>query len=221
LADGEAAARAAGEDERPQSRGEQRRQAFLDAAIDVFLEQGFECASVNEIVRRAGGSLAPLNAQFGNKEGLFETVIAEATQRFSEPYIRAADLDRPLAEGLQDIGEQFLTMLIQPRSLAFFRLMIAEGRKAPGVGEAWLHGGPERVRAAVADYLIARGAREGVRITPHDAAIAGGFFCDMVRSRHQYRGLFQTGTYSLTPQAVRDHVATAVRMLLDGLRMRA
>jgi len=206
--------------ERPASRGEQRRQAFLDAAIGVFLEQGFESASVNEIVRRAGGSLATLYAQFGNKDALFETVIGEATIRFSEPFIRAADnnLERPLHEGLQDIGEQFLQLLLMPRALAFFRLMIGEGRKAPSASEGWVHGGPERVRLAVADYLLARASREGFTLAEREAETFGGFFCDMVRSRHQYRALFHDGEYTLTPEEIRDHVALAVRILLDGLR---
>ena len=39
-----------------------RRHAFLLAAREVFLEQGYEEASVNDVVRRAGGSLATLYA---------------------------------------------------------------------------------------------------------------------------------------------------------------
>ncbi|MBS0385347.1 MAG: helix-turn-helix transcriptional regulator, partial [Proteobacteria bacterium] len=45
-------------------RGVARRHAFLLSAREVFLEQGYEQASVNDVVRRAGGSFATLYAQF-------------------------------------------------------------------------------------------------------------------------------------------------------------
>ncbi|MGE3143512.1 MAG: TetR/AcrR family transcriptional regulator, partial [Hyphomonadaceae bacterium] len=111
------------------SRGEARRAAFLEAATDVFLEQGYEAASVNEVVRRAGGSLATLYSQFGNKDGLFAAVVEQATTRFSQSIMSAVDPDMALADGLQAIGEHFLTTALTPRSLAFFRLIVGEGRK--------------------------------------------------------------------------------------------
>ena len=40
-------------------RGVARRQAFLQAAREVFLEQGYEAASVNDVVRLAGGQIEP------------------------------------------------------------------------------------------------------------------------------------------------------------------
>ena len=55
----------------------------LQAAREVFLEQGYEAASVNDVVRRAGGSLATLYAQFGNKEGLFQAVTQDQHERFT------------------------------------------------------------------------------------------------------------------------------------------
>jgi len=58
-------------------RGAARRQAMLDAACEVFLEHGFEGASVADVVRRSGGSLATLYASFGSKEGLFEAIVAQ------------------------------------------------------------------------------------------------------------------------------------------------
>ena len=58
-------------------RGEARRRAFLDAAGKVFLAQGLGNASVNDVVRLAGGSLATLYQQFGSKEGLFLAMFEE------------------------------------------------------------------------------------------------------------------------------------------------
>jgi len=204
---------------KPATRGEQRRRAFLDAAADVFLEQGYEAASVNEVVRRAGGSLATLYAQFGNKDGLFQAVIEDITERYSEAIIDAADTDLPLEQGLQQIGEQFLGSILRPRAIAFTRVMIGEGRKIPDMMERWILSGPERVRAAVSEFLLSRGCKEGLHLTEEEADLAGSFFCEMVRSRHQYRA-FAYEEYPMDEAEARRHVAMAVRFFLDGVRAR-
>lgn len=204
---------------RPATRGEARRQAFLEAATDVFLEQGFEAASVNEVVRRAGGSLATLYSQFRNKDGLFLAVIEETTARFAAGMLAAIDQSIPLEKGLQEIGEQFVISLLQPRSLAFFRIMVGEGRKFPDLMTRFVEVGPERVRAAVAEYILARGPQENVHLTPAEADLAGSYYCEMLRAKHQYRAL-SDDTYMLSEEEIAAHVRYAVRFLLDGLRSR-
>jgi AcrR family transcriptional regulator len=53
---------------------EQTRARLLDAAREVFSQQGFQGATVREICRRAEANVAAVNYHFGNKEGL----LAEA-----------------------------------------------------------------------------------------------------------------------------------------------
>jgi AcrR family transcriptional regulator len=72
-------------------RAELRRAAFLKAARDVFLEYGYEAANMAEIVKRAGGSLSTLYAQFGGKKGLFEAMIdARVTDLTEQMHIELA-----------------------------------------------------------------------------------------------------------------------------------
>lgn len=201
------------------SRGEARRQAFLDAAMDVFLEQGFETASVNEIVRRAGGSLATLYQQFGSKEGLFLAVADAAIERFVAPMASAAHEDGPVEQVLRQIGESYLTSMLTPNGLSFFRTVIGEGRKFPPLMQRFLRNGPDRVRTIVAEFLQERAPREGLKINAENAERMASFFCEMVRGRHQYRALADD-QYALTPDAVRAHVEAAASVFLDGVRVR-
>jgi len=53
---------------------DQTRTRLLDAAREVFSQQGFQGATVREICRRAEANVAAVNYHFGNKEGL----LAEA-----------------------------------------------------------------------------------------------------------------------------------------------
>ena len=89
-------------------RAELRRAAFLKAARDVFLEYGYEAANMAEIVKRAGGSLSTLYAQFGGKKGLFEAMIDARVNELTEQMQIELAAHAPLREGLRRIGEAFL-----------------------------------------------------------------------------------------------------------------
>lgn len=45
-------------------RTEARREAIIDAAASVFLEMGYERASMNEVTKRMGGSKATIYSYF-------------------------------------------------------------------------------------------------------------------------------------------------------------
>lgn len=53
------------------------RRALLDGAADVFAEQGYERATVAEIVERSGASVGSLYNLFGGKEELFRALHEE------------------------------------------------------------------------------------------------------------------------------------------------
>src|SRR5215831_8448684 len=52
-------------------RTKQTQRALLDAAREVFAEQGFSSASIADIVERAGSSVGSLYHHFGGKSELF------------------------------------------------------------------------------------------------------------------------------------------------------
>ncbi|MBX9745266.1 MAG: TetR/AcrR family transcriptional regulator [Hyphomonadaceae bacterium] len=197
---------------RVQDRGVARRHAFLAAAREVFLEQGYEAASVNDVVRRAGGSLATLYAQFGNKEGLFLAVA----QDLHEELVRAMtpqNVDHlPLEEGLHVIGEQFCRNIISRDNLAFFRIIVGEGRHFPEQVQRYLtQGGAEKVRGVIATYIDACKADLG------DSDVAASYLLELWRSRIHYRAL-AVENYALTDEQLATHVSDAIRFFLRAAR---
>ncbi len=196
-------------DPRHVDRGVARRHAFLLAARDVFLEQGYEEASVNDVVRRAGGSLATLYAQFGNKEGLFLAVAQDQHERFVQAITPDCVDHLKLEDGLQAIGERYLAALLTRDNLAFFRIIVGEGRKFPQLLQRYIATGADKVRAVVVDFLKSRAEQI------ENPEMVASYFLEVMRSRHQYRALADEN-YVLSEKDLTQHVRAGVRFFLNG-----
>jgi AcrR family transcriptional regulator len=197
---------------RAQDRGVARRQAFLQAAREVFLEQGYEVASVNDVVRRAGGSLATLYAQFGNKEGLFFAVVQDQHERFANE-IKPECVDHlPIEEGLIAIGEHYLRALLTRDNLAFYRIIVSEGRKFPELVKRHVAASADKMPDVVSNYIETRRKPDGFKIdVPH----AGAYFNGLIRARVHYFALSDPD-YRLSEAELKEHVRGAVTVFLSG-----
>src|ERR1700683_259769 len=60
------------------------QRALLDAAREVFVEQGFAEASIAEVVHRAGSSVGSLYHHFGGKSELFIALWREHQAAYEE-----------------------------------------------------------------------------------------------------------------------------------------
>jgi len=59
------------------SKGERTRQAIMEAAYDLFLEQGYAATSMRQIAERAGLALGGIYNHFLNKDAIFCELILE------------------------------------------------------------------------------------------------------------------------------------------------
>jgi len=98
----------------------ERRQAILDAALHLFIEQGFEKVSMRNIADAIEYSPATIYLNFKDKN---ELLLALQTQGFglmSEQLRTVAGIEHPATQ-LQAIGEQFLAFALAHPEL--FELM--------------------------------------------------------------------------------------------------
>jgi AcrR family transcriptional regulator len=116
------------------SRTAETRQVLLDAAREVFCEQGFHDAGVAQVVSRAGSSVGSLYHHFGGKTELFMALWEQ--DRAAHEHAAAAAVAKASAEGEQDplnlfaVGAQaFLEYAWRRRDLA--RLFLG-GDAPPG-----------------------------------------------------------------------------------------
>lgn len=75
-----------------QARGEKRIAELLDAAAEVFAEEGFKGATTNAIAARAGASPGTLYQFFKNKEAIAEALMARYVEHLRRAHGEAFDL---------------------------------------------------------------------------------------------------------------------------------
>jgi AcrR family transcriptional regulator len=140
----------------------------------VFLESGFERASMDVIAARAGTTKRTLYAHFENKEKLFLAVIELVRGLLLGRLKMPADYSDDTEEALVLFCARFLETVVWSRSIRMFRLGMVESERFPdgasqlyeamfGTAQEWLEAFlrerlklPRKAAAQTASELLGR-----------------------------------------------------------------
>lgn len=164
-----------------------KQQKILEMAAKLFLKNGYEGVSVDEVTRAAGGSKTNVYTYFGGKEGLFIAVVEYLIADALQPFKALKVSDHPPEEALKELGRTFLDIILGEHLLALHRLVVAESARFPQLGRAWFAAGPEYVYRSVEAYLEAQ-QRVG-RLRPGNPRRAAALFLDMMTFDVHHRTL--------------------------------
>ncbi len=128
----------------------------LAGARDVFLDDGFEGASVDDIARAAGVSKATLYSYFPDKRLLFMEVARVECGIQAEAAIAKIDPTKPLGPLMRDIANHFLDFLCSDFGQRIFRICVAESARFPELGRAFFESGPLRMHEELVALLSAK-----------------------------------------------------------------
>lgn len=175
----------------------------LAGAREVFLREGFEGASVDQIARDAGVSKATLYSYFPDKQALFMAVLSSQCQLQSEQAMGIEILQRPVPEALFSIAHSFLNFLMSDFSVQVFRVCVAESARFPELGRAFYESGPKQVLDEIAAYLSSDKVRQELDI--EDPYMAADQFLQLCRADMLLRKIFSV-EHDATPEHI-DRVA--------------
>ena len=121
---------------RRQQASQQRRQAILDAALDLFAANGFAATRLDEVAERAGVAKGTIYLSFKDKEDLFEQIVIGAIGPvLATLEQRAAQPDIPFPTLLRGLVELFRTEVLGTRRKEIIRLVVTEGGRFPRIAE--------------------------------------------------------------------------------------
>jgi TetR/AcrR family transcriptional repressor of mexJK operon len=186
--------------EKPKGR---KHDQVIAGAQQVFMEQGFEGASVDDIARVANVSKATLYSYFPDKRLLFIAVLKEECARQAQLTFAVDDSVKPSAALLQE-AKRFVRFLASPIALNMFRVVIAESQRFPEIGHEFYKSGPGRSRRRMIDYFEA--AIERGELAIDVCAVAADQFAELCKSDCFYRIMLNMND-GMT-EAEMDQVAT-------------
>lgn len=164
----------------------------IAGAREVFLREGFEGASVDQIARDAGVSKATLYSYFPDKQALFMAVLTSQCQMQSEQAMGIEILQRPVPEALYSIAQSFLTFLMSDFSIQVFRVCVAESTRFPELGRAFYDSGPKQVLDQIAAYLGSEKVAQELKID--DPYMAADQFLQLCRADMLLRRILNVDT---------------------------
>ncbi|HSW26142.1 MAG TPA: TetR/AcrR family transcriptional regulator [Burkholderiaceae bacterium] len=173
---------------RGRPRDPERYRRVMEAARGHFDAHGFERTSVDAIAAEAGVSKMTIYSHFASKEGLFEAVVRDRTDRVMGGLagVEALDPKQP-QRALLAIGEQFLTLAREEATLGQFRSIYGAAGVQREACRAFYRQGADRLIGDLAAYLRRVDAQGTLNIRrPRQAA---DLFLSMFLGDGHIRGL--------------------------------
>ncbi|MDO6965429.1 TetR/AcrR family transcriptional regulator [Rhizobium alvei] len=143
---------------REEKRQERLRQ-IEDVTYRLIEEGGFEAVTMQAVAKRAGASLETLYRWYGDKVGLFRSLVERNADEIKALLAGSTEDDgEPLAM-LDLVGQRLLSMLTGPRAIALNKAAVADG--SGNLGRALAGAGRDTV-APLVGALFKRASASGV-----------------------------------------------------------
>jgi AcrR family transcriptional regulator len=179
-----------------------KRRQILDGARKVFLDLGFDGASMGEIARAAGVSKGTLYVYFADKCRLFESIVEEEKIAQSKSAVNF-DPGRDVDTTLPEFGRAYISVLCRPGGGSAIRTVMAIAERMPEVGSRFYTNVIAMTVDRFATYLEAR-ARLG-ELVIDDYQLAAWQFMQMCQAT-----LFQAFIFQAKPSPSPDQIAKVV-----------
>lgn len=182
----------------------------VEGALKVFMADGYEGASVDDIAREAQVSKATLYSYFPDKRLLFTEVTRQVCERTAEEQFDGT-LEQDPRGYLMRAGYHVVDLLLSDFSQKMFRICVAEGERFPDLGPRFFEGGPRVERDRMITYFKAALARGELHI--EDLELAAEQWMALCRSGLFPRIIFRLGL-EVTQADIDRVVLGAVDMFL-------
>lgn len=143
-------------------RSEDRPDEVLDAALQLFVRNGFAATKVEDIAVKAGLSKGAVYRYFSSKEDIFESLVKRAlTPMADQTSVLAQTSRQDPAVLLKNILTMLIGYLSDPNTVALPRLVLTEAARFPVLAAAYRRQVVDKAVLAL-ETIVQRGIDEGV-----------------------------------------------------------
>jgi AcrR family transcriptional regulator len=190
-----------------------KRRQILDGARKVFMDLGFDGASMGEIARAAGVSKGTLYVYFADKCRLFEAMVEEELALGHVAF--NFDPARDVTTTLREYGRTHIAMVCRPGGGSAIRTVMGIAERMPEVGRRYYARALEQNINRLAAYL-AQHVKTG-ELAIDDCELAASQFPLMCQASLFLPWIFQAAP-APSPERIAEVVDSAVRMFLAAYR---
>src|SRR6202041_4020623 len=199
----------------PSGEDSAKRRQIVQGARSIFLAQGFDAASMNDIARAAGVSKGTLYVYFKDKEQLFEAIVEQECQGQAEGIFDFDPSDHDVEAVLTRLGLAYIRFLCRPEKASAIRSVIAIAERMPELGRKFYERGPGKGIAKLAAYIKAQ-VEAGVLVV-EDCEVAAAQLLEAYQAM-----LFKSMVFNFVREPSEEQIArvvpTAVRVFLAAYR---
>jgi TetR/AcrR family transcriptional regulator, regulator of autoinduction and epiphytic fitness len=190
-----------------------KRNDILDAAVIIFLRDGYERASMDDIARKAKVSTATLYKHAESKSALFGSIMARAWDVGDAAADKAlvTALEGSVRTAMTTLGEHYAVSLTDPKVFALFRAIIGECQRFPELGQDLYNRAKLPYLLRIERYLEEQTAMGTLRVD--DAKMATRQFLGMINDQVFWPG-FLVSDFKVSPAQRRLVVSEAVKTFL-------
>ncbi|MBW9092951.1 TetR/AcrR family transcriptional regulator [Microbacterium jejuense] len=189
------------------------RALILDAALEAFLEFGYDGVSVELVAERAGVAKRTVYNIYGEKEALFRATLGRSiataeqfAQLLTEAIEGLEDVERELPRLAERLAEDVLLGPVLPLR----RLLVGEAARFPDLVAQYRRRAPETVLRALS-AAFARLADRGLLVIG-SPTLAAEHFAFLVMGAEMDRRML--GAKTAQPAKVRAHAREGARVFL-------
>jgi AcrR family transcriptional regulator len=194
---------------------------ILAAARKVFLERGFEGASIEEIAEAARSGKPTIYARFPGKKALFTAVVVQSIAANTARLETFTPTGATIEERLESVAVAVLQRVLASDSIGLMRVAIAESPRFPDLARSVYAMARERGAQAVARLLAETAQSDELgtlpAFAPERVRTTTGLFQDLVLLPLAMRALFGEKLKTLRAQ-IGPHVARSVAIFLAACR---
>jgi TetR/AcrR family transcriptional repressor of mexJK operon len=202
-------------------RSARKRLTILSAGRDLFLSNGYQGTSVDQIAASAEVSKQTVYKHFGDKRELLLSIVNEALDGTVTPFrerIAALEDTTDLEADLTALAADYLRAVLQEPVVQLRRLVVGEANRIPELAQLYYNEAPARTLAAFADCFAALHGRGLLHIP--EPVIAAEHFAFLIVGRPIDQALFDGGPQVLAGIDVERHVRAGMRVFLAAYRSR-
>jgi AcrR family transcriptional regulator len=191
-----------------------KRRQIIDGARRVFIEMGFDAASMNDITRAAGVSKGTIYVYFNNKEELFEALIEEERRAIFSDLYEALERGEDLRETLIRFGMALAAKIMSDKVVHAQRTVIGICERIPELGARFYERGPKIGHGKLVEFFERAIAKGELRM--EDVQLAAYQLTDLCLAGFYRQRLFGYMTEAPRPDQVRKTVTAGVDMFLKA-----